>query len=614
MRVVVCYIVFFFLFVGYGFAQEHTAPLGYNPVIKEAAKKDISRFSKKTALSLPFFEDFTNYDVFPDNTKWIDHEAYVNNTMCVNPVSRGVATLDALNQYGTPYDSFYNTVQIYCDSLTTQRIDLSTYTPADSIYLSFFFQPGGNGFYPLTDDSLILFFKHDSDWVKVWSDTGSTVQPFRQVMIPVSDTAYLNDSFQFRFVNLAAFQFSGSTWNIDYIRMNTGRNLFDTAINDVAYTSNPTNILNDYTAMPYRQFLANKSGELTTQMSDSIRNNYDLPKTINYGYIARELSSGTLLGSGTGSTSIAGAGSVAQVGFPTYTTSTPIGGIDDKVVFENKFYLQSLGSADSKPNDTCVRDQVFDNYLAYDDGTAEMSYYLNLSATLPGKVAIEYHLNQPDTLRGLAIYFGRQIPLALNKPFSIIIYKSLAGVNGAYFDTVLREQDFYFANYADTINHFYFYRLDTPVVLPRGIFYACSMQPAYSGSDSLYYGLDVNRRNGNHAYYNVLNSWVSSSVQGAIMIRPVLGQYMRGSDVGSLVRNDDKWSMWPNPATDNLHIDFSSGKKVTFEIVNIQGSKVMAGNVNAEQNINIAALAPGMYFIRLSFNGVSGTSQKFVKQ
>ncbi|MBS1688554.1 MAG: hypothetical protein JSS96_07510 [Bacteroidetes bacterium] len=430
MRVVVCYIAIFFLFIGYGFAQEHIAPLGYNPVIKEAAKKDIGRFSKKTALSLPFFEDFTNYDVFPDNTKWADHEAYVNNTMCVNPISRGVATLDALNQYGTPYDSFYNTVQLYCDSLTTQPIDLSTYTPADSIYLSFFFQPGGNGFYPLTDDSLMLFFKHGSDWVKVWSDTGSMVQPFRQVMIPVNDTAYFNDSFQFRFVNLAAFQFSGSTWNIDYIRMNAGRNLFDTTVNDVAYTSDPSNILNDYTAMPYRQFLANKSGELATQLSDSIRNNYDLPKTINYGYIARELSSGTVLGSGTGSTSIAGGGSVAQVSFPAYTTSTPIAGLDDKIIFENKFYLQSPAAADSRPNDTCIKDQVFDNYLAYDDGTAEMSYYLNLSATLPGKVSIEYHLNQPDTLRGLAIYFGRQVPLALNKPFSIIIYKSLAGVNG----------------------------------------------------------------------------------------------------------------------------------------------------------------------------------------
>ncbi|MGN6566617.1 MAG: hypothetical protein ACTHJ0_01625, partial [Flavipsychrobacter sp.] len=475
MRGLVFYIVFSLLFVKTGFTQEQIAPLGYNPLLRQAAPKDIGRFSKKTALSLPFFEDFTNYGVFPDNSKWVDHEAYVNNTMAINPISRGVVTLDALNQYGTPYDSFYNTVQLLCDSLTTQPIDLSTYKPSDSVYLSFFVQPGGNGFYPLLNDSLMLFFKQGSIWKEVWSDSGSTVLPFRQVMIPVTDTAYFNDSFQFRFVNLAAFQYSGSTWNIDYIRMNAGRNMFDTTVNDIAYTSDPTSMLNDYTSMPYRQFLANKAAELTSQMSDSIRNNYDTLRTVNYGYIARELSSGTTLGSGTGSTGIPG-GSVTQVSFPTYTTSTSLAGLNDRVIFENKFYLQSPGIADPRPNDTSIRDQVFDNYLAYDDGTAEMSYYLNLSATLPGKVAIEYHLNQPDTLRGLAIYFGRQVPLATSKPFSIIIYKALQGVNGAYFDTVLREQDFYFTNYADTINHFYYYRLDTPVVLPRGTFYACSMQ------------------------------------------------------------------------------------------------------------------------------------------
>lgn len=383
-------------------------------------------------------------------------------------------------------------------------------------------------------------------------------------------------------------------------------------MNDVAYTSDPANMLNDYTSMPYRQFLANKTAELTSQMSDSIRNNYDLVKTVNYGYIARELSSGTTLGSGTGSTSIAG-GSVAQVGFPAYTATTSLGGLHDKVIFENKFYLQSPGAFDPRPNDTSIRDQVFDNYLAYDDGTAEMSYYLNLSATLPGKVAIEYHLNQSDTLRGLAIYFGRQVPLATSKPFSIIIYKALQGINGAYFDTVLREQDFYFANYADTINHFYYYRLDTPVALPRGTFYACSMQPAYSGSDSLYYGLDRNRLGGNHAYYNVLGTWVSSSVSGAIMIRPVLGQYIPGSGVSTLTMQDDKWRLWPNPANDILHLGYISTKHVTYEIVNLQGTRVMAGSVGTEQNINVAALAPGMYFIRLSFDGFSGTTQKFVK-
>ncbi|MGN6569766.1 MAG: T9SS type A sorting domain-containing protein, partial [Flavipsychrobacter sp.] len=83
--------------------------------------------------------------------------------------------------------------------------------------------------------------------------------------------------------------------------------------------------------------------------------------------------------------------------------------------------------------------------------------------------------------------------------------------------------------------------------------------------------------------------------------------------IGTLAIQDNKWRLWPNPAKDILHLEYISNKHVTYEIVNLQGSRVMAGNVNTDQNVNIAALAPGMYFIRLSFDGKNGTTQKFVK-
>ena len=80
-------------------------------------------------------------------------------------------------------------------------------------------------------------------------------------------------------------------------------------------------------------------------------------------------------------------------------SSTPTTSYYEKVIFENKYYLQAPSGDASKENDTIVGQQIFDNYLAYDDGTAEMSYFLNLFPTLPGKIAIEHKLNQPDTLR-----------------------------------------------------------------------------------------------------------------------------------------------------------------------------------------------------------------------
>ncbi|HXS37493.1 MAG TPA: hypothetical protein VN721_12385, partial [Flavipsychrobacter sp.] len=415
-----------------GYAQEGVVPTRYNPVVKEAAQKQgLHRGNpllKTTSLSLPFFDDFTGYYVFPDSNKWVDNEVYINNTMCVNPISRGVATFDALNQYGTPYDSFYNTTTVFADSLTSKPIDLSSYGPGDSLYLSFFYQPQGNGFFPQPQDSLMLFLhRSDNDWIEVWVTPGDTLQPFQQVMVPITDTGVFYNGFQFRFVNMATFDYAGSTWNVDYVKLGAHRNMNDTLVNDVAFNMDPTYILNDYTYMPYRQFYAGITGELATQHSTVIRNNYSIPQTVNCIYTANEITTSTSLSSGVPIPISIAAMDTQSISFPMYPVSFTASGADDKVIFENKYYFQHIAN-DTITNDTIVRDQVFDNYLAYDDGTAEKSYYLKLSATTPGEIAIEFHLNQPDTLQGLAIYFGRQIPLASYKFFNPIVYKGLGGI------------------------------------------------------------------------------------------------------------------------------------------------------------------------------------------
>jgi len=184
-----------------GAQGEQVAPLRWNPALARPAKKNTIAPAKKAAaaLSLPFFEDFTDYSLYPNSARWQDSQVYVNNTMCVTPVSRGVATFDALNQRGRPYDTLNRYSVRFADSLTSQPIDLSSALPGDSIYLSFFYQPEGNGFSPETQDSLMLFFlgKYQR-WTQVWAIPGADVQPFQQVMIPVSDTSFLHGAFQFR--------------------------------------------------------------------------------------------------------------------------------------------------------------------------------------------------------------------------------------------------------------------------------------------------------------------------------------------------------------------------------------------------------------------------------
>lgn len=604
--------------------QEHEGGLLFNPRLfsQPLSKKPVKKATSlaTTPLELPFFEDFTGYGIYPDSSKWQDNQVYINNTMGFNPISRGVATFDVLDSRGIPYDSFNNYNIRYCDSLTSQPIDLSLNTvgPGDSVYFSFFYQPQGNSYYPLIPDSLILYFRTKfGGFEKVWSAQGSNLQPFKQILIPITDSVYFDSFFQFRFVNIGAMNSSDAVWNVDYIRLNRGRNQYDTILNDVGFASDPSFLLNDYTSMPYRQFDANKGIERAGQYIVNVRNNYAASQSVVAGYKAIGVNTNDILQdvSWLSPLSIPPL-STQPVVYGSYNTTIDIlfVGTYDRVVFRNTYFIQSLGPGDPPDNDTVVKDMVFDNYLAYDDGTAEKSYYLNLYPTLPGKIGIEYHLNKPDTMKGMAIYFGRQVPFATNKLFSIKVYSALQGVLGAAADVELYSEDACFPGYVDSINQFWIYKFARPVPLPAGLFYAGTFQPAESGSDSLYFGLDVNRVGSNHTYFNVSSGWTPSLISGAIMMRPLLGQDIVASAIDDVEVKKRELVLSPNPADDLVKVDFGTDVKMQYTITDLRGRKVMQGEIYSGKTINIAALQPGMYFVNVAANGQPAVTGKLLKR
>ena len=268
----------------------------------------------------------------------------------------------------------------------------------------------------------------------------------------------------------------------------------------------------------------------------------------------------------------------------------------------------------SKQNDTLIKTQIFDNYLAYDDGTAEKSYYLALFATLPGSVVMEHHLNVKDTVKGFSIYFGQQVPTAVQKFFSINIFTKLAGIDGASADELLYTEDFLQPQYTDTQNAFTVYKLTIPVPLPIGTFYMGTMQPAASGSDTLYFGLDVNRVGGNHAYYNVLSQWSPSLVSGAIMMRPLLGQDVQATDVKDIVvaaSTQPKRTFYPNPAQTEITITDKTATE--YQLTDLSGRVVQKGEISASKTISIATLPAGIYLFRTSNHGHFTSPQKLIK-
>lgn len=122
------------------------------------------------ARFLPFFDDFSHTDLYPDSTKWIDNNVLVNDGFPLCPPNRNGVTFDVLDANGCVYDYAISNAFV-AEYLTSVRIRLDSImepepralTPADSVYFSFYYQPQGNGNPPESQDSLVLQFGTTSE-------------------------------------------------------------------------------------------------------------------------------------------------------------------------------------------------------------------------------------------------------------------------------------------------------------------------------------------------------------------------------------------------------------------------------------------------------------------
>lgn len=169
------YIVFLlaFLCLNVMQAQEVLTGLSHNPALMNQ-KQSVTK--NRAVVNLPFFDDFSNYTGYPKAALWSDRQVFVNNTFPLYPPTIGVATLDALDENGMIY-AHAETRPFGADTLTSNpiRLDYNNvyHRPmqiSDSVYFSFYYQPGGAsrsyppveweriGDKPETDDSLVVEF------------------------------------------------------------------------------------------------------------------------------------------------------------------------------------------------------------------------------------------------------------------------------------------------------------------------------------------------------------------------------------------------------------------------------------------------------------------------
>ncbi len=582
---------------GYSYSQESLSNPGYNARL--FYKKGFAGQYKKSivdTVSLPFIDDFSLPAMYPDSSLWMDKYAFVNRSYPVDPPSIGVATLDGLNEKGMPYNSSpfsYGPA----DSLTSNPIALGSITPADSVYFSFFYQPQGIGDYPNPEDTLLVEFKTDTGaWVHVWATPGDTIQPFMQVLIPVTDTAYLFDGFQFRFRNYATLSGNNDHWHIDYVRLDTIRHMNDTAINDVAIVSIPITILKNYTAMPWSQY---DSSELENQHTIEVRNNFAVPNTKITPHWYKSIylkTSATIDSSSIASKSIDPSTTITIPDvIPYYLDSIP-GYAEDSVTIRT-IYTIDAPADNNYDNDSVYFDQKFYNYYAYDDGSAEKAYGL---FSVGAKLAYRFTLNNPDTIRAVAIHFAHMNADVSNKLFSLTVWQSIDEANSGVGDNIIYQRlaPLHKPIYLDTLNGFHIYKLDTPKVV-SGTFYVGWIQ---TSPDILNIGFDVNTNHKQHIFYNVSGDWYNTSFNGSLMMRPILGDTLPW--MTTIIEKEplkDQVSIYPNPVTGKLYFHFNARyikRDIDIEVYDIYGRLMLRSESITDNYIDVAGLPFGIYLFK----------------
>lgn len=144
-------------------AQETLTGLQFNAAIQKQIPNKSTQLELK--LALPFFEDFSTSNIYPDKARWDDSYVFINKDFPLYPTNIGAATFDVLDDKGKVYKHASSTPFI-ADYLTSADIRLDSVfapvirqlSPADSVYFSFYYQPQGRGEQPEPTDSLVLQF------------------------------------------------------------------------------------------------------------------------------------------------------------------------------------------------------------------------------------------------------------------------------------------------------------------------------------------------------------------------------------------------------------------------------------------------------------------------
>lgn len=597
-------------------AQEYIAPLDHNPVLRYGIYPQPNAKKVDDTLIVPFIDDFSYQTKYPDENRWMGRQVYINNTLPANQKSYGVASFDGLNEFGNPYGIATGGNPITdggADTLTSRPIDLSPFGLNDSLYVQFLYEAGGLGDDPDDIDSLVLEFRQaDSAWVKVWGvsgdiDSTNNEQFYREAVL-IDNSLYYYKGFQFRFRNRATIIGANDHWHLDYVQLQDTVLTFDFT-SDVAVKNEPTSILSRYTMMPWDHFQGFEATDTTSDITFCFNNNYQSILSSFFGYTTtiesntipetqifnRPATAGNFNFNGESDTCF------------TLTSSNIVSNIpvinDDSVVLRTSVTINKQTQDITTENDTITHTTEFYNLFAYDDGSAERGYGVAGGGTSTKRFAYRFVLNHPDTLRAVLFHFTRINSNPANELFSLFVWKKVDLNNTQSpeaYDTIYYE-DFRRPLYVDSINGFATFKI--PASFVEDTFYVGWQQ---IGEKSIEVGLDINNNATNNMFYFANNTWYPSTLFGAPMIRPLVGDSVliidSSTDVEEITptKSVSSVTVFPNPATNRLFIDMKGQYHgdVETRVYSLSGQLLKRTHYTTG-GIDISDLSPSMYIIQV---------------
>jgi hypothetical protein len=554
-------------------------------------------------ISLPFFDDFSTSDVFPDQHLWADQYAFINNSFAIDPVSVGVATLDAIDEYGDVYA--VSNFPISSDMLTSQSIDLSEYTfGEDTVRLSFFYQCGGKGEVPdLTDSLVVEFFSPlTNKWDLRWVALENEISAFRQVILTVDSVKYYQTGFRFRFRNVTSISVNdveggngalsnADVWNIDYVMMNTNPVSSHRYINDFAITDVPRKMLDAYEIIPWAHLNAAQS--ITRNVM-----NFDIRNLGNTG-------DSTLIGR---SYYVKYKNQIIPYidQFENIPTDTIVHRVEPFLIpftkddnsREGTFEVYSYLIAQAQQyleNDTSRSVLNFKNSYAYDDGTPEYGFGIEGPSTNGALLAVRFRIFKSDTLRAIEMLFNKaRGNFNFDQEFKICVWKDGNGKPG---DLLYMSDTTYMpALEADILPGFtqYVVKSDEDIIITDSVVYVGWKQ---NTEEFLNIGYDVNRDNRSRTFVNTSGDWINlgaSLVPGTVMIRATFGAKDVIVGIDDPPDTESDVFIYPNPVSQILYITSENIRINQVTLIDITG-RIVYQRKGDNRQIDVSSFSPGMY-------------------